>query len=182
MRGSLRINNKTNITLAVERETISAIQQEAQTHKTSVNAKVNRILNDYAAFGKYFTRQKPVVMAPQIFEYLLENVDEKIWLESWEITLSAVTSQIELYDLDLTLDALVKHLFGNIGMKMGAFDRFSYSYDQNERIGYLVVMHKYGDKWSRIIANAFSNLFEAKFDCTVEHAVSPNTVKITIRQ
>lgn len=171
---------KTNITLAVESETINTIKQEAQTQNTSVNARVNRILNDYASLARYFT-QKPIMLAPKIFEHLLDKVDEQVWLESWETTLYEITAQnFEVQNSRITIDHLVEHLVGNVGLKMGAFERFSFEGDAKTK--YLVLTHKHGIKWSRILACAFSNLLEEKFRCKVEHEVSSNTVRLTIRQ
>jgi len=174
---------KTNITLAVESETINTIKQEAHIHNTSVNARVNRILNDYAMFGRYFAQKKPVMIAPQIFEHLLDVVGDQVWLESWELTFSEVIPQIfELCGLDFTMDNVVNHVFGNIGTKMGAFDRLSYDYDKDEKAVYLVLVHKYGTKWSRILACALCTFLEAKFRCTIKHEISSSTVRLVIYQ
>lgn len=174
---------KTNITLTVESDTINTIKQEAQTHNTSVNSRVNRILNDYAMFGRYFAQKKPVMIAPQIFEHLLDAVDDKVWLDSWDLTFSEIIPQVfELCGLDFTIDNVANHVFGNIGTKMGAFDRISYDYDKNEKIAYLVLVHRYGTKWSRILACAFSNFLESKFKCTIKHETSSSTVRIIIHQ
>jgi hypothetical protein len=174
---------KTNITLAVESDTINTLKQEAQTHNTSVNARVNRILSDYAVFGRYFAQKKPIMIAPQIFEHLLDAVDDQVWLESWEITFSEVIPQVfELSGLDCTLENLAGHVIGNIGIKMGAFDRISYDHDQSEKAAYLVLVHRYNTKWSRILACVLSNLLESKFKCIVKQEISSNAVRIIINQ
>lgn len=171
---------KTNITLAVESDVINAIKQEAQTQNTSVNARVNRILNDYASFARYFT-QKPVIFAPKVFEYLLDKVDEKVWLESWELTLAEITAQnFEMQNSDLTIESMVDYLVGNAGLKMGAFDRFSFDGDQKTK--YLTLTHKHGIKWSRILACALTNLLESKFRCAVDYDASSNTARLIIHQ
>lgn len=130
-----------------------------------------------------FGTKKPVMIAPQIFEHLLDVIDDRIWLESWEIIFSEVVPQaFELCGLDLTVENVVNNVIGNIGVKMGAFDRLSYDYDENEKAAYLVLVHRYGTKWSRILACAFSNFLESKFKCMIKHEISSSAVRIIIYQ
>ena len=182
MRGNPKINNKTNITLSVENEVINNIKQEAEIGNTSVSAKVNRILNDYVLFGKYFAEKRPVMFTPPIFRYFLDKVDEKIWLDAWTISLSEITPQVfAMHNVDFTLDNVINYMFGDIGMRIGTFDRFtcdSNSIDSRK----LVMEHKYGIKWSKILSSAFSNMLEKKFNCRVYSKIFPNALVLDISE
>jgi hypothetical protein len=72
-------------------------------------------------------------------------------------------------------------MFGDIGMRIGTFDRFtcdSNGVDSRK----LVMEHKYGIKWSKILSSAFSNMLEKKFNCRVYSKIFPNALVLDISE
>jgi hypothetical protein len=179
MRGDPKFSNKANITISVDGQVADEIRQNAEKQRVSTNLLVNKILKDYVMFGKYFQDHIPIVMAPAIFSYLLGEVDEKIWIKSWEIALEQITPEVfAMHNLEPTLDNLLRHLLGDIGPRVGIFDKCTF-YDEAENYR-LVMAHKYGIKWSRILAISFSNMFVKAFQVKVTTQVSKNTLTLKI--
>lgn len=182
MRGDPKFSNKTNMTISVDGQVGDEIRQYAEKQGLSTNSLVNKILKDYVMFGKYFQDHIPVMIAPKIFSHLLEEVDEKIWIKSWEIALMQVTPEVfAMHNLEPTLDNLVRHLLGDIGPRVGIFDKFTFH--ENEAKNYkLVMVHKYGIKWSRVLATSFSNMLVKAFPVKVTTQVSANTLTMEIHK
>lgn len=182
MRGDPKFSNKTNITISVDGQIGDEIRQYAEKQGLSTNSLVNKILKDYVMFGKYFQDHIPVVIAPPIFSHLLGEVDEKVWIKSWEIALGQVTPEVfAMHNLEPTLDNLVRYLLGDIGSRVGIFDKFTFHEDDSKNYK-LVMVHKYGIKWSRVLGISFSNMFLKAFPVKVTTQVSANTLTMEIHK
>lgn len=181
MRGEPKLSDKTNITLSIDENTGNEIRQYAQKQGLSTNALVSNILKEYIMFGKYFQDHTPMIIAPPIFSMLLEEVDEKIWLKTWKLALGEITPQVfAMHNLEPTLDNLVRYLLGDIGPRVGIFDKFTFH--ENKTKSYkLAMIHKYGIKWSRILGISFSDMFEKSFQVKVTTHVSPDTLTLEIQ-
>lgn len=133
-------------------------------------------------FGKYFQDHIPIVIAPQVFSHLLEEVDEKVWIKAWEIVFMQVTPEIfAMHNLEPALDNLVRHLLGDIGPRVGIFDKFIFH--ENEAQNYkLVMIHKYGIKQSRVLATSFSDVLMKAFPVKVTTKVSTNALTVEIQK
>jgi hypothetical protein len=180
MRGDPKVSSKVNITISVDGQIADEIRQYAEKQKLSTNSLLNKVLKEYVMFGKYFQDHIPVVISPEIFSYLVGEVDEKIWVKSWEIALGQVTPEVfAMHNLEPNLDNLVRYLLGDIGPRVGIFDKLTFS--ENEAKNYkLVMVHKYGIKWSRVLATSFSNMFVKAFPVKVTTQVSTNAITIKI--
>ena len=179
MRGDPKVSDKTNITLSVDNKTMSTIKEEADASGMSTNAKVNQILGEYAIFGKYIRDRNPVIIAPPLFQFLLETVDEDGFIKGWNSAMSEITPSIfALYDIEFNLDNLIKHAFRDFGLRVGAFKNFTYSYEKDNIK--LVFEHIYGIKWSRILARSLSEFFEKTFGLEVQSDVLDKIVTMRL--
>lgn len=178
MRGEPKFS-KTNITISVDDQIGNEIRQNAQKQGLSTNALVNNILRDHIMFGKYFQDHIPMIIAPAIFSILLEEVDEKVWLKTWKLALEEVTPQVfAMHNLEPTLDNLVRYLLGDIGPRVGIFDKLTFH--EKAKNYKLVMIHKYGIKWSRILGTSFSGMFEKAFGVKVTMHASADALTMEI--
>lgn len=181
MRGDPKFANKTNITISVDGKVGAEIKQFAEKQGLSTNSLVNKILNDYVMFGKYFQDHTPIVMSPKIFSYLLEAIDEKVWIKSWEIALMEHVPEVfAMHNLEPTLDNLIRHLLSDIGSRVGIFNKFTF-HENADKSYKLVMTHKYGIKWSRVLTTSFSDMLMKSFPVKVTTKISANTVTMEIQ-
>lgn len=180
MRGAPKFSDKTNITISMDGQIEREIKQYADKQGLSTNAIVNKILKDYVLFGKYFQDHIPIMIAPKVFSLLLSEVDEKIWLKAWDLALKEITPAVfAMHHLEPTLDNLVNHLFGDIGIRIGTFNKFTCH--KNDDGDYKMVMtHDYDKKWSNILATSFSEMFEKVFQVETATKISPKTLTLEI--
>lgn len=179
MRGEPKFSDKTNITISINGQVGKEIREFAKKQGISTNAIVNKVLKDYVMFGKYFQDHIPVMIAPEIFSLLLEEVDEKTWLKSWDLALGKVVPQVfAMHNLEPTLENLVTYLLGDIGARAGIFEKFTCHKNQS---GYkLVMIHPYDAKWSRVLASSLSKIFEGSFDARVKAEALPNSLTMDL--
>ena len=182
MRGDPKFSSKVNITISVDGQVADEIRQYAEKQKLSTNSLLNKVLKDYVMFGKYFQDHIPVVISPVVFSYLVGEVDEQVWVKSWEIALMQVTPEVfAMHNLEPTMDNLVRYLLGDIGPRVGIFDKLTL--DESEPKSYkLVMVHKYGMKWSKVLATSFSNMFAKAFQVKVTTQVSKDALMIKINK
>jgi hypothetical protein len=119
-------------------------------------------------------------MTSKNFEKILELVDEKEFVEMWnDNALNIVSTLFAEKKIPVTLQNLVEYVFRPFGVIGGAFSTVDEDRDE-ERCARVIFTHKYGPKWSRIIAASFSHQLEAYFKCHTKSTISPGTVTITI--
>lgn len=179
MRGEPKFNDKTNITISLDGQVGKDIKQIAKKQGLSTNSIVNKILKDYVMFGKYFQEHNPIIIAPEIFSFLLQEVDEETWLRSWEIALEKVTVQVfAMHNLEPTLENLLKYLLADIGSRVGIFTKFTCH--ENDAGYKLIIIHPYDEKWSRVLGSAFTKMFVKSFGVKVNSQTEPNSLKMEI--
>lgn len=179
MRGEPKFADKTNITISLDGQVGKEIRQFAKRQGLSTNSIVNKVLKDYVMFGKYFQDHVPVMIAPEIFSMLLNEVDEDVWLKSWELALGKVVPQVfAMHNLEPTLENLVTYLLGDIGSRVGIFEKFTCHKKDG---GYkLVIIHPYDAKWSRVLASAFTKMFVESFNARVKSEALPNSLTVEV--
>lgn len=155
-----RHREKSNITLSVDKDTLDIIRQDAEFQRMSINAKVGAILDDYAAYGRLFAEKHPITLDPAIFSLLLDNVDEKVFLDGWKIAHEEVTPMIlSRAGTGLTVEVLFNGLIRDFGIRVGAFNNMMVRRNGNGQLD-IVIEHQYGLKWSRILGEGYTPLIE----------------------
>ncbi len=181
MRGNPKQSTKSNITLSMDNDILGTIKSESEGLGISLNSKISSILEDYVLFGKYFADSKPVVMAPEVFSFMIENIDEKKHLELWKFVLQEVNTRIfAMHNIPLTFENVVNHALNEIGIRVGVWSNCKTN--QIEDATSIIIRHDFGPKWSRIVSEALSFFIRDKFNKTVHPEILPDTIKLTVKQ
>ncbi|HXX05215.1 MAG TPA: hypothetical protein VEJ68_00155, partial [Candidatus Bathyarchaeia archaeon] len=81
-------------------------------------------------------------------------------------------------NLSYTMDSMVKFYFESVGLWSGLYSIFKRYSDMGSTN--LIFEHKYGIKWSKIIAQSISNLMKGTLNLSLEYKILPNTVILQV--
>lgn len=167
-----------SITLALDSQIVDVIKREAVSEGRSLNAKVNEILSRHAIFYKHALLQESVFIPREIYAQILEIVDEEKNLELLMRALKEVMPSVYSHNnVRLSTDDLVQFL-GTFTPMTGMISSFRYYHDDESLR--LVFEHKYGPKWSRILATALTSMIRAFVSSEPEVKVMPYTIVVGI--
>jgi hypothetical protein len=74
--GFAKSNKKTTITFAIDNKILKIIREDANSHKISINAKINEILLRYALCYRYTEAGEGIIFPPAAMELLLNTFEE----------------------------------------------------------------------------------------------------------
>lgn len=179
MRGDPEISTRSNLTLSVNNDLLQDLKNESQKLGTSINLTVNNILSDHVMFGKYLSQHHPIIIAQELFKFLLDGLsDEKIH-HAWIMVLSQITPQIfAMHNIENTLENYLKYAINDLGFRVGAWN--SSSIKESEGDLYLIIKHNYGLKWSQAIAFAHIEFIKQTFQKTINAESFADMIKIKI--
>ncbi|HKU49082.1 MAG TPA: hypothetical protein VJP79_03950, partial [Nitrososphaera sp.] len=145
-----------------------------------INYRINAILEKYEKFYKHMEMLEACIIPYNQFVKMLNLMDE----EALKNILandgnSHAISNLKQNRLPLTLDTLIEYIFKTGALYSGAYTSFHHYIDSERRLC-LVFDHKFGLKWSRIIAASFSRLIEMALHRQAESEVLPYTVTIRL--
>lgn len=173
-------NNKSNITLSVDAQILKEVQGEAKMEGVRANAKINTIFTKHVLFYRYSELQEMMIIPPKIFTAMFEMIDEDkmIYLLN-NVAIDTMPSVFAHSNIDPTIDNLIKYCFEGIFVWGGMCSSFRHYVDEH---GYrcLVLEHKYGIKWSNILAITFSDFIKIHLNLDSEYKVMPSTVIIKV--
>lgn len=173
-------SKKTTITLALDDFIVKELRKEAERDKSSINSKVNSILEKYLGFYKYVELLHSVIIPQTQMQKMLEIMDEVKLTEIMKTYGNAnVLSVFTNMGVSPTLTGLIKYHFSRSILWSGPYDAFNY-YIDNEGYPCLVFEHKFGIKWSRILAETTSEMIRLILGCPIERKVMPSTLVIRI--
>lgn len=173
-------HSKSSITLALDKIILEEIRKDADIQGLSVNAKINSVLSDYVMFDRYYHEKGAVILEPRIFEFLLEAVDESRFLEMWRLVNSEIVPSIFMrYNIPYTVDNVVKYAFDKIGTRVGILSSVAH-FKESDRHK-IVIEHKFGMKWSRILATAYTERLEKLTKSRVACNILPNAILFEFR-
>lgn len=173
-------SKKTTITLALDDFILKELRKDAENDRTSINSKVNSILEKYVGFYKYVELLHSVIIPQTQFQQMLELMDEVKLTEIMKTYGNAnVLSVFSNMGTSPTLSGLIKYHFTRSILWSGPYDAFNY-YIDSEGYPCLVFEHKFGIKWSRIMAETLSETIRLILGCPTERRVMPSTVVIRI--
>ncbi|MDE1767349.1 MAG: hypothetical protein KGI27_13915, partial [Thaumarchaeota archaeon] len=81
MKGDLKLNNKSNVTLSIDAAIFDEIKKDSENQTISVNAKINTILAKHVLFYKHLEDQEGVSIPRKYFEAFIELLDENKHIE-----------------------------------------------------------------------------------------------------
>jgi hypothetical protein len=153
-------SKKVTVTFAIDEKIISELRNDAELNGISLNSKINNILTKYAIFYKHAEEIGCSIWPPSLFSAFLELLDESKVVEVITNTgTDAVLSFFKHNNIPLNKETLIKYGYHGIALWAGQYAFFSH-YVDNEGYTCLVMDHKSGIRWSRILANMHITFIE----------------------
>jgi hypothetical protein len=179
-RRHLTSNEKDTITLSIDKNVLDALRRDAANEHISVNAHINTILSKWDKFFRYHQENQVITMTRKNFETILKLIDEKEFVEMWNDNgLNIVSTLFTERKLPMSLHNFLEYALRPFGVIGGAFSSVDVIRDE-EGYAHVIITHKYGPKWSRIIAASFSHQLAIFFKCHTTAAISPGTLTIKL--
>lgn len=173
-------NDKSNITLAIDKHLLAEVKRLSKSKNASINATIAEIIMKHVLFYDMASKMEYIVISPLIHSELLEAVDEKRLTKTVHQAFDTMLMSIFTHnDIDLTLNNSIKYFFEGIALWSGLYTIFKHHTDK-EGCMCLVFEHKYGIKWSRILASLFLCLIEDILHLRADQKVLANTLVIRI--
>jgi hypothetical protein len=180
VKGSQKLPPKTTVTLAINSDALTIIRQEALAEGTSLNSRINTILEKYATFYKYMEMLESCIIPYNQFVKMLDLMDETALISIIDNDgNSHAISALKQNHLPITLDTIIEFIFKTGARYSGAYRSFHHYFDDAGCLC-LVFDHKFGLKWSRVISAAFSGLIEKAVGIKAHTEILPYTVTIKI--
>jgi hypothetical protein len=174
-------NNKSNLTISVNNDVLIQIKNDADLHGLSINAKVNSILAKYVSFYRIAEDMESSVIPAKIWTLMVDLMDEAKLLDILNNEGIGTFYSIFLNNsIPLTTENFIKYCCQEIFLWSGMYS--SIRQFESSRDITLVFEHKFGIKWSRVMASAFSNIIKILLNHSTETQILPNTVKIIIHK
>jgi hypothetical protein len=175
-------SKRTTITLALDNGIVKELRKQAELDRSSLNSKVNSVLEKYVGFYKHAELLDSVVIPQKQFQAMLDLMDETELTKILKADGSAaVLSILNFLGIPHTLDNMIEYCFSRVIRWSGAYNSFNY-YVNKQGHTCLVFEHKFGIKWSRIMAEAHSSTIEAVLQYPTEKRVMPSTVVIRVME
>ncbi len=181
MRAESGSSKKTTVNLAIDARLIQELKKEASSQNLSLNAKINSVLSMHVDFYRINTDFGCVIHDPKVFLSLLDLIDDenKIVEIFWNEGGSTVLSYFNHKNIPLTKENIIEHICERIGLWTGHYSFFSH-YTDSEGYTCLVFDHKFGIKWSRILARLHSKSFEHWLGLNTLTNITSKTVVLKI--
>lgn len=155
------LGKKTTITLSLDEAIMKELRRDAEQDKSSLNSKVNFVLERYVSFYKYAELLGSVIIPQTQFRNMLDIMDEEQLTNIMKTSGNAnVLSVFSNLGIAPDLNGLVKYCFRKFIRWSGAYDSVT-AYIDNEGYPCLVFEHKFGIKWSRIMAETVSETIQS---------------------
>jgi hypothetical protein len=175
-----RTKRKTTITFSIDDDILKVIRKESQDDEISLNSRINTILGKYINFYKRIEDVGAQVISHKTFHFRLENIDEEKYTDHLYESLSELFP-LYLYEKELpvTFENFVEYFLPDIGVNSGSFDSVLYSKD-SEGHPRVLLRHRHGMKWSRILCNATVRRLETVFNYHTSAKIEASSILITI--
>jgi len=174
------LNKKTNITLSIDSNVADQLRDDAAKESKSLNSWINELLTRHHIFYKHYESLEGVGIPGVIFKEMIDVVDEKQMMRWLHKANNEIWPAIMVKDnIPTDIVRFVDYSFGNIARMAGLFATFRHHID-NDSYLCLVFTHKFGLKWSKMIADVFSESLANLFRIEVQHRVTQNTVLLRI--
>lgn len=181
MRGELKTNHKSNITISVGDKVFEEIKKDAEGRGLSINAHVNDILQRHTVFYRHVSEQGGVIIPQKFYAEVVNLIDEDklMYLLDEMGGKEVITSIFAHNGIPFTIDNLVKYCFESISLWAGTYSSFRYRRDESNKTE-LVFEHKFGIKWSKAIGYAFSRFIQNTTGCSATFKALPTTTIVKV--
>lgn len=177
MRGDLKSNDKSNITISTDSKIFEEIKKDAEIQGISLNAKINAILTKYIAFYRYVEESEGVIFPHNFLKEITKLTDEDKLIKVLYETggMETVPAILAHNNIPITLDSLIKNLFEGISLWAGAYSKCR-NYTDKQGCRCIVFEHDFGVKYSRVLGQVLANFITN----TIGYHVSVKALPITI--
>ncbi|UCC58418.1 MAG: hypothetical protein JSW14_00355 [Candidatus Bathyarchaeum sp.] len=162
----------------IDEEWMEALHEEAEREGISVNALMNKILQQYSRNYRHAGRYGVVILTRPTFASIIRSCSNEALTETAKASGSTRTKDaLRTLGIPSTHDSLVAFIRDNLGEYAGWF-KFNHHITENKEM--LHLRHVFGNKWSIFIAEAISTMFEFILNKKVTTEISNFTATITI--
>jgi hypothetical protein len=176
--GFAKSDKKTTITFAIDDRILKIIRDDADSHKISVNAKINDILLRYALCYRYSEAGGGVMFPLSTMELLLNTYNEDTMARLYSSLIDDLVPSMLLENrLALSLKNWVEYVFKGMLLFGGSYQGFSYFKDEEGHVNF-VFRHNYGIKWSRVISTVYMQFLEKSLNIHSTSSILPSSVTI----
>lgn len=180
MRGTLKSNDKSNVTISVDNKIFNEIKKDAENQGQSINALLNTMLTKYVFLYRPAEEQEGFLVPHKFFSGLLEYIPEDKLIELIHNDgFEAIRSVFVQGGIPFTIENMITYFFERIALWAGTYYKFRNYYDED---GYLCLAfeHSYGIKWSRAIGAALCTIIKEILNHNAENKVSTTTILIRV--
>lgn len=172
---------RTNFTLSIDNEILKEVRMEAEKRNLSNNAFATDIIKTWVSFYRYVEELECTPIPREIFQLMLDAADEKQMAGWLGKAVNEVWPSVMIHEsIPKNIKDYVQYAYGYIGKKAAVYSSFKLQEESSENL-VLIFQHKYGIKWSRILAEVFSNALKNSFDVQVEREVLPSTLILRVK-
>ena len=173
---------KTEITVSLDFKVVGEIRRKAVMEGTSMNSKVNSILNKHEVLYKPSEERGCIFVPQRIHLLMIEAVNEdKLTEVMLQINNNEIPSLFSSKGITPSLETLIDMLYERMFLWSGMYSNFTH-YQDNEGYSCLVFDHKYTIKWSRVLAKVFSQQISSMLTVPPPEAkIWPNSIFLKIK-
>jgi hypothetical protein len=180
-RGSSLLNQKrstTGFSLRINDEWLKTLREESNRQGISVNALMNKILENYCHNWRWAERFGVIIMnSPTFAEIICCCPDESLQEIAKVSGSTRAKDALRTIGVPPTYDQLILFIRNNLGKFGNWFDYNQYSRGRKELIH---LRHEMGRKWSIFVANQVSTMFESILDKTAKTEIFDNAATLEI--
>lgn len=171
---------RTNFTLSIDDEILREVKVEAKKRNLSNNAFATDIIKTWVSFYRYVEELECTPIPREIFQLMLDASDEKQMAGWLGKAVNEVWPSVMIHEsVPKTIRDYIQFAYGYTGNKAAVYSSFKLQEDPSENL-VLIFQHKYGIKWSRILAEVFSDSLKNSFNVKIEREILPSTLILRI--
>ena len=162
----------------IDAEWMEVLQEEAEREGISINALLNKILQQYSRNYRHAGRYGVVLLTRPTFASIIRCCSEGALIETAKASGSTRTKDaLRTLGIPSNHDSLVAFIRDNLGEFAGWF-KFNHHIMEDKEM--LHLRHVFGNKWSIFIAETISTMFEFILNKKVTTDISNFSATITI--
>lgn len=175
------VSKKTTVNLAIDSHVLEKLRKEASSQNISLNGKINSVLLKHVDFHRWNEDFGCVIWDHRVFLSFLDLIDDesKILNVFWNEGGANVMAYFNHNNIPVNKENIIKHICERLGIWTGHYTFFNH-YTDSEGHTCLVFDHKFGLKWSRILASLHSRPFEHWLGLKTVANITSNTVVLKI--
>lgn len=145
----------------------------------SLNQKVNNILLRWLFSYRAIGLNGAIVVPGKTWLDIIEALGEDFLVDAIDHGTSVIAATLTQNDIELTVDNIIKFVFGRISIYSGSILHFHHYRNSSDNLC-LVFEHPFGIKWSRALGKSFCRLFNEQFGLRTDLVTSVRNIHIVV--